>query len=132
MPHDCRRSATGDPQTAINWTYEIVGQVARTIVKTVLTVVCLWGLLCDPEEVTQTIFDPVYAWVGHTVGALPDIQQFGGEFFTNDITLNADITITGGGSPTLVIGPDGQIDAARTTGVTAAVASDRIVVDPII
>jgi hypothetical protein len=127
------REAETDARTVTNVITKVVGTTCRVIGE----VVCAWGLICDPEEVCEDIVETVE----EVLGADVDKVISGSENISNRINFNSDITITGGGDPSLKVDATGRVqelngvtvrDGTNPVGVGQTIGSDQIVVDDIL
>jgi len=86
-----------------------VSKFIQTGVKTVCTivgeVVCVWGLICDPEQVCETVVEGFF----EVIGAADKEVEHRTDNASNSINFNADIHITGGGNPIVEIDASGRV-----------------------
>jgi hypothetical protein len=120
-PHDeadrYENTPTADAQTVAQAVTEVVGQVTHTVCEVVGQVVCLWGLICNPDTVCNTITEDVTKVVQVITGSQVQPVSNGSETITNSVNFNANVTIVGGGgNPALTVDSTGTI--TRLTGIT--------------
>ncbi|MDZ4169925.1 MAG: hypothetical protein U1E26_09780 [Coriobacteriia bacterium] len=109
------RKAEAVGATVVNYVYEIVGHVARQVCRWVATVGCGFGLWCDPDEVCDTVFDPVWDWVAHILNTAVESRPRGAQSLVGNITVNSNIHVTGGGRAEAAIDATGRV--TRSDGV---------------
>ena len=90
---DYIKQATAQGDTVVNYVLKAVGTVTKTVCKVIGEIVCAWGLICDPEEVCDTIVETVFDWVAEVLGATTKTFKPGSENITNSVNFNADVTL---------------------------------------
>jgi hypothetical protein len=112
-------------QTNANTVTQIISQVIGVACEVVGQVICLWGALCNPQMVCQSIvrtFEII-------LGATADQTTPGRENVENTVDFNSNVTI---GEPTaapvLKVNAQGQI--VQEYDISASIVDGQIVVDP--
>ena len=107
-----------------------VAEAAGAVVKTVGTIVCAWGLLCNPSSVANSISN-----LGQSS------TSPGSEILANTVNFNATVTIGGDNAPTLVVNSAGVVTTLSQLSATDGtnplkqgdtVTTGEIVVQPIV
>jgi hypothetical protein len=122
-----RRKAVATGSTVVNYIYQVVSYVARSVCHFVASVGCLWGLICDPKKVCDTVMDPVMGWVAEIINSEIETYEKGSQSLIGNIVLNSGIHITGGGTPWATIDSNGYL-----TGASQVVVRDGGAAGPIV
>ncbi len=125
-----------NPQTNANTVVEVIGEVVHTVCEIVGQVVCLWGLICNPDTVCNTIT----TFITTILGGKTQETTPGSESVTNSVNFNSDVTITGDNNHTFIVNPSGTVveddgvaatDGTNPLQVGDTVSSGEIVVNNI-
>src|SRR5262249_58329370 len=105
---DYIKQATAQGDTVVNYVLKAVGTVTKVVCKVIGEIVCAWGLICDPEEVCDTVVETVFDWVAEVLGATTKTFKPGSESINNAVTFNASVTLgCEPPNPSVTIGPNG-------------------------
>jgi hypothetical protein len=122
-----------DPQTNAQTVAELVAVGVHVVCEVIGQVVCLWGLICNPDKVCNTITD----YVREILGAEKSATSPGSESVTNSVNFNSDVTITGIVNHTFVVDRSGKVlqednvtatDGTNPLSVGQTVTTGKIVV----
>jgi hypothetical protein len=102
QPNSYTKNAQTDAKTVTHFITEVIGTVCEVIGQ----VVCLWGLICNPDTVCHDITQVV----AEILGASTNSMTPGSESISNTVNMNSNITLPGASNPVLDIGSDGTVN----------------------